>query len=474
MDLTRFNEFIKRKEIVDYIEESGESLDFEDINDPMYFLPFSFRRFLLEQHPEWLAELYEIGGSRPLFDEEDLYEFVEAYQEINNIGELFKYTTVPKIPAFKLLDWVKDMEMEVDEENAAERLRPLFDAGVVEFKEGDRLSINDLWSEKESLIKYYIARPILLDGIYFDFNSQYRPSVNNNQYKIRGQNTSGYTILHFLMADLDFHNDLTGTDANHLIGTIMNLNTDVDPNIRGDDGKTPLMFPTYMLKENGINSPIEYLIDMGADPNIRGSDGTPVILMNHEIEDIDTLLYHGADPDVTSPNGVKLIHLLVLKYSFYENEVDGIIEGYNIDCDVKITKGLDPDFRKEYDLIVGTDLVLYSPTLGLTQVMIKNGANLRAYHPDLGNVIFVDAEMGYPSYSEVSTFIPYFMSKGIDIYLPEKPDPRRVNSVNPYPEFLTRTYPLKYSALRAINNEEGDFSLLPKPFQKISEDVFRL
>jgi len=89
------------------------------------------------------------------------------------------------------------------------------------------------------------------------------------------------------------------------------LNLGVDPNLRDEEGLTPLH---RALMHNDLYNAevVDLLLRRGADPNVRGRDGnTPLHLAAefNRVQAVALLLKHGADPDARNARGETPLHI---------------------------------------------------------------------------------------------------------------------------------------------------------------------
>jgi hypothetical protein len=80
-------------------------------------------------------------------------------------------------------------------------------------------------------------------------------------------------------------------------------NVSTDPNVRGDDGTTPLIYATY----NGHTDIVDTLLEKGADPNLKTkTDGnTALVYASHsdQLMVANALLKHKANPNIENRFG---------------------------------------------------------------------------------------------------------------------------------------------------------------------------
>jgi ankyrin repeat protein len=160
--------------------------------------------------------------------------------------------------------------------------------------------------DEEELIELINAIDLLpepdLDKI-FDILS--RPGVNPN---IRHRILNGDTLLGYAIKSTYFsiYHEIHGEINYELVEML--LEYDVDPDIKDNNGETPLIFVCTLLEYDII----ELLLEYDADPNLKDNDGnTALILVVNEIrmedyditEHIELLLNNGADPTIKNNEG---------------------------------------------------------------------------------------------------------------------------------------------------------------------------
>jgi len=89
------------------------------------------------------------------------------------------------------------------------------------------------------------------------------------------------------------------------------LNLGVDPNLRDEEGLTPLH--RALIHNNPYNAEVvDLLLSRGADPNVRGRDGNAPLHLAAEFNRVQTaalLLKHGADPNAVNARGETPLHI---------------------------------------------------------------------------------------------------------------------------------------------------------------------
>jgi ankyrin repeat protein len=89
------------------------------------------------------------------------------------------------------------------------------------------------------------------------------------------------------------------------------LNLGVDPNLRDEEGLTPLH--RALMHNNPYNAEVvDLLLSRGADPNARGRDGNTPLHLAAEFNRVQAaalLLKHGADPNVRNARGETPLHI---------------------------------------------------------------------------------------------------------------------------------------------------------------------
>lgn len=115
-----------------------------------------------------------------------------------------------------------------------------------------------------------------------------------------------------------------------------------DPNVRNDQGKTPLC-NAVSRGEMGSHRQLEItriLLEGGADPNIAATCGyTPLAMSAHDTQLFELLIEHGAYPSQGHP-----MELFVALHSFNKDVVSALLE-MDLDCNTTVLSDAQPHWH---------------------------------------------------------------------------------------------------------------------------------
>ena len=150
------------------------------------------------------------------------------------------------------------------------------------------------------------------------------------------------------------------------------------PNIRDDQGRTPLLLFSYSGAET-----VDALVAKGADVNARSADGTTALMSaaeGHDAAPVKALLRHGADPNARNAKGQTALLLAAANLSQYgkADMIQALLDG-----------GADPDARSGEG---NTALVLAvrQQRTAAARLLLQKGADVNARGP-LGTTPLIEA-----------------------------------------------------------------------------------